>query len=254
MTGKKSDKTKSGKTSKKKTPVHTDKNNKKFFNKVANNKLGTNANGWAKNKCPDQTVGIVKVEKEATLPPALHPDKRDFCTRESVECYKQYNKIIMILESPHVDEFICEQPSPAKGTTGRNILTYFGEACKLHEEGIKFGQYPLILMNAIQYQCSLGYPTEKYRDKTFKTCWKEFGKTDFRIRFKAIYREGDIVINACTLGTEKSNPDRVPEKYEGTLKKMVADVISKKVNDHHFVVNHPSYWHNGNFNWGIWEI
>lgn len=59
----------------------------------------------------------------------------------------------------------------------------------------------LILVNAIQYQCSLGLPTHRYRDRVFKSLWENGGAVDFKQRLKLIYRPHDMLLNCCT-GTE----------------------------------------------------
>lgn len=56
----------------------------------------------------------------------------------------------------------------------------------------------LILVNAIQYQCSLGVPTRRYRDKVFRSLWENGGADDFERRLQQLYRPGDMLFNCCT--------------------------------------------------------
>lgn len=75
---------------------------------------------------------------------------------------------------------------PACGSTGRNIKKYlpsvlFNYLPAINETSrlitydlnkqIQNGDYCIALINAIQYQCSLGEDTLKYRDKIFSEMW-----------------------------------------------------------------------------------
>ena len=76
---------------------------------------------------------------------------------------------------------------------------------------------PVNLVNAIQYQCSLGYPTEYYRDYVFLYYW-ERKKQDFINRLKNIINSKTIgIINLCTKGSHK----------------MVHQIYDKKSNTYH---------------------
>ena len=78
--------------------------------------------------------------------------------------------IVIILESPHTKEFANEkQPitSPAMGITGTMLQIYFSYSFFEQRLGKEYLQedYRVILMNSIQYQCSLGEEdTHIYRD------------------------------------------------------------------------------------------
>jgi hypothetical protein len=60
------------------------------------------------------------------------------------------------------------------------------------------GQYPLVLVNAVQYQCSLGVAPQAHRTEIFQQCWDSFGRDDYLTRITNLYQPGDIVINSCT--------------------------------------------------------
>jgi hypothetical protein len=100
----------------------------------------------------------------------------------------------MIIESPHVQEFVGE-PAPAKGNTGRLIRKWIKSVC-----GTQYGSYGLVLVNAIQHQCSLGMPTKCFRDEVFETIWSQYGEQEFIARLKKLHRKGDMVVNCCTRG------------------------------------------------------
>lgn len=91
--------------------------------------------------------------------------------------------LIMVLESPHKDEFKEGKAiAPAQGTTGENIGKYL-ERQHRHLPSlarVASGRYRLVLMNAVKYQCSLGVsPTSLFRDLVFRQVWERFGKEDF---------------------------------------------------------------------------
>jgi len=58
----------------------------------------------------------------------------------------------------------------------------------------------LILVNAIQYQCSLGVATSRFRDKIFRNLWTNGAVADFEKRLTHIYQTGDMLLNCCTKG------------------------------------------------------
>jgi hypothetical protein len=97
------------------------------------------------------------------------------------------------MESPHTDEFI-EEWGPAKGKTGVQIRKHIATIVA----GLGGRLSELILVNAIQHQCSLGVPTRRYRDKVFRSLWKNGGSEDFERRLKQLYRPGDMLFNCCT--------------------------------------------------------
>lgn len=101
----------------------------------------------------------------------------------------------MVLESPHIDEF-QGHIGPAKGPTGTNIARFLTKVHGLED----MGQRSLILVNAVQFQCSLGHPTHIFRDRIFRQGWSDGGALDFASRIGALFLEGDIVVNACTKG------------------------------------------------------
>lgn len=123
--------------------------------------------------------------------------------------------VLMILESPHIQEFrrgtdgkfVAVGPAAGfkHGETGYRIYKFLEERYLSRIERYCSGT-PVYLVNAIQYQCSLNAPLtlgiKKRRDKVFIGAWARSGKEDFIARLSRYYRDGDIVINACT-GTRK---------------------------------------------------
>ncbi len=140
--------------------------------------------------CKDQYVGDICKFQEL---------QKDF-ERRRIEDRADGKCLIMILESPHSDEFRGDI-GPAKGATGRNIRTRVATVLR----SITPSDYGLILMNAVQYQCSLGIHTSCVRDQVFLEVWRNGGREDFGDRLEAAVREGDVVVNCCTASASKRN-------------------------------------------------
>jgi hypothetical protein len=186
----------------------------------------------AKNKnieeqfCPDQYVGLISSFQKQAI---------DFPCRKLVDTRPNHKGcLIMVLESPHINEFKGE-PCPANGPTGKLIREHILNVIGLSE----YSQHGLIIVNAIQYQCSLGYSTKKYRNKVFISCWESGGQENFVKRLNNVVRDGDTIVNCCTLGGDKTvslrNKVQDAISYNGVLKR-----------------THPSSWYsvnNRNFTW-----
>jgi len=137
--------------------------------------------------CPDQYLGslagiLEKSDFSVRIPAALRPTQ---------PC------LIMILESPHIDEFNGAL-GPAKGFTGEMIRQHLRQSISLPN----LEDFGLILVNAVQYQCSLGVSTERYRDSIFRAAWDAGGRLNFGERIKQLVRTGDVVVNCCTKGND----------------------------------------------------
>jgi hypothetical protein len=136
----------------------------------------------------------------------------------------------MVIESPHTEEFL-QTPCPANGKTGQLIRKWI---CSVKGLSTYRKDYGLIIINAIQYQCSLGSPTKCFRDKIFETVWKDFGENDFVTRLQSICQTGDVILNCCTKGNSKN----------GELRREVQQAIKKsKANCNLLRRTHPSSWH-----------
>ena len=157
------------------------------FSEIAIKVLDAESKSIEERTCPDQYVGIIGGFDQLSKD---FPERKNVSSRpDDIPC------LIMILESPHTDEFIGEV-GPAKGTTGRLIRSHIQEMDCFSQ----FQDHGLILMNAIQYQCSLGYATECFRDRIFKTVWSDNGRSLFIKRLESYFRVGDVVANCCTRG------------------------------------------------------
>ena len=206
----------------------------KIKNEIADNILGKARNATIKEikkilckaedytfkRCPDQIVASLQ--------------KRDgkFCWSEKITTKKQKffkridivqesnvpddNIILLILESPHKDEFAENNINgPAFGKTGININKYLKESLNKKAELQKV--FPenaickIIIMNAIQYACSLGLQLDVLKNSMLKKLWSENCiKENFLDRIKTILSATSekekrmVVINCCTKPIKKS--------------------------------------------------
>lgn len=229
-----------------------------------------NSNEWSemkkKGKCPNQYVGTL-AEIEQLLPTIqqIFPVRNDVESEEGKE-KTSHNKIILVLESPHIYEYEDQNPKPANRITGRNIMKYITSLVKsclelklIKEKNAKikddeiekeyinnFRSRELCLINPIPYQCSLGNKDKKEKDRRFKelwTCKQTFkkvsdreisGENYFKETLKNLYQSGDIIINCCT-----SSPSKNP-----TLQELVQKAIDNIVREENakFISTHPCSW------------
>lgn len=140
-------------------------------------------------QCPDICVGrISNLSKQSAWLPI-----------DRVETPNEKAKlpsVILVLESPHKDEYRSD-PLPANGTTGRHIRKFAGvlaQSLGVAEDS------DLVILNAVPYQCSLGRSTKLFRSRVFRQAWVNGGSELFIARLKTWYREGDVIVNACTAG------------------------------------------------------
>jgi len=184
-------------------------------------------------RCPDQYVGEVEAIRAIGAFASRHPAP----TRPSGPA------VIVVLESPHIQEFVG-QPGPAKGPTGKNIAKFVTLVPGLEATG----SLPLILVNAVQYQCSLGQGTDQFRDKVFLTAWDEGGREDFARRMRKIYRTGDRLVCACTKGKMGKACELRALVYAMLLQEFpLANVLRR---------THPSKWNirrNREYEWKFGE-
>jgi len=136
--------------------------------------------------------------------------------------------IVIVLESPHVQEYEVDKysiaPAPALGLTGQNLNDYFID---LIRGEIDEGNYHVILMNAVQYQCSLGVNTKRFRDRIFLSMWSEKTiRDDFTKRLKKY--KPDIIINLCTKGSHQLDLLAPPKS-----KTVINETYLKSINDEH---------------------
>lgn len=192
------------------------------FEDLVSQAINNRINSIQKERCPDQYVGKISKfsSKETDFPIRMASTKRP----KDLKC------LIMVIESPHIDEF-GKNPCPANGKTGELIRKWI---CNVKGLSSYQKEYGLIVINAIQYQCSLGLPTRCFRDVVFESVWNYFGEIEFLERLKSIYKNGDVILNCCTKGNSKNGPLRL--KVQQAIKKLPPPYVLLRR-------THPSSWH-----------
>lgn len=203
--------------------------------------------------CPDQYICNIEIIKNYYF---NQNTRKNIFAKDSVTVIEKNipnaeNILILILESPHTDEFDenGNPIGPANGTTGYNIREHI-----LDILGNGYKSYHLILMNAIPFQCSLGFSlskkekeNKKRRDEVFSAVWDNdaIGKEFFEGRLKKLLDElqnkgkNVVVVNACTIATDKNFED-----LHCMACKIIQDVMKKNkfaLTFYHTV--HPSSGH-----------
>lgn len=196
----------------------------KSFEAIAASVCPGRASSLELRTCPD-----VYVSKAADL---LQPDqsglRRKASERPESRC------LLLVLESPHKDEFTGE-PSPAKGQTGKFIVNHLRSVAGLESAG----ELPLVLINAVQYQCSLGEkPSGGCRDAIFMAYWDKGGREQFTQRLREVFRAGDILVCCCTRGGSRDPKAHLRQRvYEAMQSaEFNADILLR---------NHPCTWNIG---------
>jgi hypothetical protein len=182
--------------------------------------------------CPDQYLGKVAGFVEVPLFEGRTPAQK----RTFEPC------ILLILESPHKEEFVGE-PGPAKGFTGEMIKQHLATVLGLPN----IENYGLILVNAIQHQCSLGSNTTVYRDRIFRAVWSNGGAENFQNRIVSIFQFGDLIVNCCTKGNDF-------ELY-GPLRNLVEVALKASIpNTESLRRTHPSSWFEAKQRGKEWKV
>ena len=113
--------------------------------------------------CPDNYIGKINGEKFISAENRY----KAYINGEKNLTYGKDNEenIVVILESPHKDEYRKKLIAPALGETGDRLNAYLEKL--LTNSLIARDGAQLFLINAIQYQCSLGFPTDCVRSYIF---------------------------------------------------------------------------------------
>lgn len=177
--------------------------------------------------CEDQCVAVIEIKCCGVFFESnhIHKEKRDEADKQYKNC--DLPVIALVMESPHVSEFFVKQqkvyeerkpPRPAMGDAGENLEKYIlGNLAKYRcindqkEDGAYFvtstrltqGKYRLYLVNAVQYQCSLGESGDA-KDEIFNKFFsRKDAQKDFVKRLNDI--NPTIIINCCTKGYKDEN-------------------------------------------------
>lgn len=146
--------------------------------------------------------------------------------------------ILLLLESPHKDEYRCGDPcyriAPAQGRTGTNIELYLERILNdLPVTDSSDITYRVIIANPVQFQTSLWTIHEgslakwrQLRDAIWKTLWDVCEiQQDFCSRLQSYCP--DVVLNCCTSRLSK---------------RVTAYLCQCGLAARTYVAYHPSYW------------
>lgn len=164
-----------------------------------------------KGKCKDNFCGTIEnIINAKNLHFTL--DKRNlFLERNKIDenvKSEGFRNIVIVLESPHKDEYINEYQfiAPALGKTGDNLQGQFIPVLKNTLANLGTVNYNVFLVNAVQYQCSNGdvltsknreiNPNRLRTDSIWEWFWEKGGSEDFKRRINLVLPY--MVINACT--------------------------------------------------------
>ena len=205
--------------------------------------------------CFDEVVGIIENKSNSWK----FKRRQDFCDFfvPANEFDKYYGPeigapLIFVLECPHEKEFLNHSlkifksdlevfSRPANGRTKKYFDAYVEEVLLNLSVPLDSKPHPVIIMNAVRFQCSLGKPIKNcrslYFEKFFDGNMFEFSKKMLYYRIKQI--QPWIVINATTRGN--LTPKGLAPKYE--IRAHVDDFLtSKRVP---FIkAFHPNSWRN----------
>lgn len=201
------------------------------FKNVVNMTVALQGRPFEKRSCPDQYVG--------TLTEIV--GQKDFPLRTPAASRPDAPCLILILESPHIVEF-GDWPGPAKGFTGEMLRKHLLDS--YDTRGME--SYGMVLINAIQFQCSLGSNTAVYRDRIFRSVWASGGKEDFQDRLDTYLKPGDLVMNCCTKGNDfEVNPP---------LRSLVEAAIQQRHPEIQTIKRmHPAAWRNPDWRGKAWR-
>jgi hypothetical protein len=183
-------------------------------------------------RCPDQYIGRLGDLASTTA----------ITYRSGAESRLDGRGLLVVLESPHIAEF-ADEPGPARGTTGSNIAKYL---CEIAPTGVSL-DLPVLLINAVQFQCSLGYPTKRYRDSIFSAVWTQGGRADFVGRLRRVFRPQDLVLCCCTKGASRKPASQLRQLVYQAISEALPEVICLRR-------THPAGWHNSHLRQYVWTI
>lgn len=233
-------------------------NTKKLFKEIATKTLNgksTKSINFSKKKIDNEFVAVIHINKSVPRHAEwvknengiLIESRSKFVKKYTFQKYNHLKTIAIILESPHIHEFQSNREldnfgnHPALGKTGKRIdrfLPYLinsfvpskilPNCCAIYtsEHDIKQDDYRVVLINLIQYQCSLGYDTNRYRDSVIKECLSQKAFTNsFKNEIKKY--APDVIINACT------------SKYKQSVWKLIDEINMESIE---LETKHPSVW------------
>lgn len=142
--------------------------------------------------------------------------------------------IIMLLESPHTDEYAPDFTplGPAQGETGMGIHYHFTSHVlpMLTQAGLKLStrrEYSICLVNPVQYQASLGNILTELNGPLRDNVWLElWGACRQEFQRRLLTYRPVVILNGCT----------------SKAKTQVTTAIHSFRSAQVFNTNHPSFW------------
>ena len=172
---------------------------KKAIKKIINsNKLHNKANPFFNHTVGDAQYDLVYNSSTG---------KWDLLNKQPLINNEASNNIIVILESPHIDEFdgsgLGKMALMNDDFFKKNFGQLINGSIKLNSQLNQQTKYKICLINAIQFQCSLGLPTEYYRDFVFLYYWRRL-HLNFEKRLMSLINPNTYaIVNLCTKGSHR---------------------------------------------------
>lgn len=198
-----------------------------MIHSISNSSPSININ-FQQGACSDQYVGTMTYNGQnfevqgskifnLTRKSALKGQHRQDINYSNGTLQTNNKKFVVLLESPHIDEYLpvgqSYKTAPAWGSTGDRFNSCFikvlNDNLKVISNKFSFSgnqDFDVYLVNAIQYQCSLGLsPLEpQLRDYVFQRLWNQQPNSflqDLADRLNII--NPDIIVNACTINLQR---------------------------------------------------
>ncbi|MHC1714860.1 MAG: hypothetical protein AB9858_04590 [Acidaminococcaceae bacterium] len=185
------------------------------------------------NPCQDQKIGILDKGKFTIDSERMDID---YLSNNSI-IPVLINPIVVILESPHKKEFINKIPQgPAQGHSGRLFKNKFEKLIQNSHlyNNLSNIKADVVLVNAVQFQCSLGHKlnnieNKRLKDKYWTKCFDSGCNEDLIDRISAI--NPIAILNLCTKGC-----DNLQMKLHDYIKESKLQKINYSLG------SHPSTW------------
>lgn len=150
--------------------------------------------------------------------------------------------IMIILESPHTNEFNHNKPQPAAGKSGENIHNNLSTLLtKLQEKLLTHFQktYEIAIINPVPYQTSMGIEpiNTNVRDVIWVNFWND-ASLALQQKFTDLLRSlpnQSIIINACTGGNKSKSLKLIIDDH---IKNVFKPTSNKQIQ--YGLLDHPS--------------
>lgn len=205
--------------------------------------------------CQDEVIAVIEVRRGIISIRRTKEYNTRFVSIDALLKYEnKYNSpVIIVTESPHIEEFkvsgvtdfISKKPikaRPVNGVSGQNIMNHIVQL--LNDSKISFndGNYPLLVINALQEQCSEGVEPKVKRTKNFITLWSA-KKQSLVNRLNMI--SPALVLCSCTIGDfyldnnqsayNSGNKDKFHQHFENMLNKEFKLFKTKNQSEYSFL-------------------